>query len=57
MERLEGMISDIVFKNEENGYTIAHLANSMDDIVIVGCMTTLSVSPHDFHVSMSFFPA
>ena len=43
MERLEGMISDIVFKNEENGYTIAHLANSMDDIVIVGCMPTLSV--------------
>ena len=28
MERIEGMISDIVFKNEDNGYTIAHLANS-----------------------------
>ena len=25
MEKLEGMISDIVFKNEENGYTIACL--------------------------------
>ena len=37
------MISDIVFKNEDNGYTIAHLANSDNEIVIVGCMPTLSV--------------
>lgn len=43
MERIEGMISDIVFKNEENGYTIAHLANSDNEVVIVGCMPTLSV--------------
>jgi len=43
MERIEGMISDIVFKNEENGYTIAHLANSENEVVIVGCMPTLSV--------------
>lgn len=43
MEKLEGMVSDIVFKNEDNGYTIAHLANDNDDIVIVGCMPTLAV--------------
>ena len=43
MERLEGMISDIVFKNDDNGYTIAHLANSNSEVVIVGCMPTLSV--------------
>lgn len=43
MERIEGMVSDIVFKNEDNGYTIAHLANEKDDIVIVGCMPTLVV--------------
>ena len=43
MERIEGMVSDIVFKNEENGYTIAHLANSENEVVIVGCMPTLSV--------------
>ena len=29
MERIEGMISDIVFKNEDNGYTIAHLIQIM----------------------------
>lgn len=42
MERIEGMISDIVFKNEDNGYTIAHLANEKDEVVIVGCMPTLA---------------
>lgn len=43
MEKLQGMVSDIVFKNEENGYTIASLANEDDEITIVGCMPTLSV--------------
>jgi len=43
MERLEGMVSDIVFKNEDNGYTIAHLVNEKDEVVIVGCMPTLAV--------------
>lgn len=43
MEKLEGMISEIVFKNEDNGYTIAHLVNENDEIVIVGCMPTLAI--------------
>lgn len=43
MEKIQGMVSDIVFKNEENGYTIASLANENDEITIVGCMPTLSV--------------
>ncbi|CEP82258.1 ATP-dependent RecD-like DNA helicase [Paraclostridium sordellii] len=43
MEKIEGMISDIVFKNEENGYVIAHLSNENNDVVIVGCMPTLTV--------------
>lgn len=43
MERIEGMVSDIVFKNDGNGYTIAHLANSDNEIVIVGCMPTIAV--------------
>ncbi|MGL6105555.1 SF1B family DNA helicase RecD2 [Romboutsia sp.] len=43
MERIEGMISDIVFKNEDNGYTIAHLVNSDNEVVIVGCIPTLTV--------------
>lgn len=43
MEKIQGMVSDIVFKNEDNGYTIAYLANENDEITIVGCMPTLSV--------------
>ena len=43
MEKIEGMISDIVFKNEDNGYVIAHLANEKNEVVIVGCMPTLTV--------------
>ncbi|MEG1409189.1 MAG: ATP-dependent RecD-like DNA helicase [Terrisporobacter sp.] len=42
MEKIEGMISDIVFKNEDNGYVIAHLSNENSDVVIVGCMPTLT---------------
>ncbi len=41
MEKIQGMVSDIVFTNEENGYTIASLANENDEITIVGCMPTL----------------
>ncbi|PBE14634.1 AAA family ATPase [Clostridioides difficile] len=43
MEKLEGMISEIFFKNEDNGYTIAHLVNENDEIVVVGCMPTLAI--------------
>ncbi|MDM9959522.1 ATP-dependent RecD-like DNA helicase [Clostridioides difficile] len=43
MEKLEGMINEIVFKNEDNGYTIAHLVNENDEIVVVGCMPTLAI--------------
>ena len=53
MERIEGMVSDIVFKNEDNGYTIAHLANSDNEIVIVGCMPTLLISL--YHRSRDIF--
>jgi exodeoxyribonuclease V alpha subunit len=42
MEKLQGTISDIIFKNEENGYTIANLTNENDEVTIVGCMPTLT---------------
>jgi exodeoxyribonuclease V alpha subunit len=43
MEKLQGTISDIIFKNEENGYTIANLTNENDEVTIVGCMPTLTI--------------
>ncbi len=32
MERIEGLITDIVFQNEDNGYTIAKLTNEDGEI-------------------------
>ncbi|MDR0879101.1 MAG: ATP-dependent RecD-like DNA helicase [Clostridioides sp.] len=43
MEKVEGIVSEIVFTNEGNGYTIAHVSTDDDDIVVVGCMPTISV--------------
>ena len=43
MDRLEGMVTDIVFQNEDNGYTIAKISNRDGDFTAVGCMPTLSV--------------
>ncbi len=43
MERIEGLITDIVFQNEDNGYTIAKLTNEDGEMSVVGCMPTLSV--------------
>ncbi|SHK01732.1 SF1B family DNA helicase RecD2 [Tepidibacter formicigenes] len=43
MEKIKGMIVDIVFKNEENGYTVASLECEDNDVTIVGCMPTLTL--------------
>lgn len=37
------MITEIVFQNDDNGYTIAKLTNEEGEISVVGCMPTLSV--------------
>ncbi|MDR1774367.1 MAG: ATP-dependent RecD-like DNA helicase [Clostridioides sp.] len=43
MEKLEGIISDIIFRNEDNAYTVANLTNQDDEIVVVGCMPTVEI--------------
>lgn len=43
MERIEGLITDIVFQNDDNGYTIAKFTNEDGEITVVGCMPTLSI--------------
>ncbi|SHH19968.1 SF1B family DNA helicase RecD2 [Tepidibacter thalassicus] len=43
MEKIKGVIVDIVFKNEESGYTVASLEFENDIITIVGCMPTLTI--------------
>ena len=35
---LEGAVSSIVFRNEENGYTVLRLDTGQDEITVIGCM-------------------
>lgn len=41
MEEIEGYVENIVFRNEENGYTVLHLSHPEwdDDICCVGCFS------------------
>ena len=41
MEELEGYVENIVFRNEENGYTVLHLSHPEwdDEICCVGCFS------------------
>lgn len=43
MEKIKGMVVEIVFKNDDNGYTVAALEHSTDEVTIVGCMPTITV--------------
>lgn len=38
MQEIQGSIEDIVFKNEDNGYTVAKLKDDKTTITIVGCL-------------------
>ena len=38
MPSVEGIVENIVFKNEENGYVVAHIASGNDRVTIVGCI-------------------
>ncbi len=43
MEKIKGMVVEIVFKNDDNGYTVAALEHSNNEVTIVGCMPTVTV--------------
>ncbi len=43
MLTIEGVIDDIIFRNEENGYTVARLATDEGNLTIVGMAPFLSV--------------
>jgi exodeoxyribonuclease V alpha subunit len=42
MPEIQGVVDDIVFQNEENGYAIAHIVGNNDRITIVGVIPFLS---------------
>ncbi|WP_099190242.1 SF1B family DNA helicase RecD2 [Tepidibacter mesophilus] len=43
MEKIKGMVVEIVFKNDDNGYTVAALERPNEEVTIVGCMPTITV--------------
>lgn len=44
MEKVEGYVENIVYRNDENGYTVLHLSNPEweDDICCVGCFSYIA---------------
>ena len=42
MPEIQGIIEDIVFHNEENGYIIAHLNDKKEQITVVGIVPYIS---------------
>ena len=42
MEEIKGIVEDIIYKNEDNGYTIAKLDDSKDTITVVGYIPYIS---------------
>lgn len=38
---IQGIVEEIIFKNEENGYTIASIDQDMDILIVVGYMPTI----------------
>ena len=39
MISLEGLVEKIIFRNEDNGYTVAKIISSDGDLVVVGSAT------------------
>lgn len=38
MPEIQGVVEDIVFQNEDNGYVVAHISQNDEDVTIVGCI-------------------
>lgn len=43
METLEGIVQEIIFHNEENGYTVCELSREEESFVVVGCMPFVNI--------------
>ena len=42
MQEIQGIVEDIVFQNEENGYVVARIREKKESITIVGCIPYIS---------------
>lgn len=43
MERIEGVVEDIIYRNEENGYTVLSVINAGEETTVVGVMFGVTV--------------
>ena len=43
MENVKGIVCEIIFSNEENGYTVCELENGEDNFVAFGCLPYVNV--------------
>ncbi len=46
MERIEGIIEDIVYRNEENGYTVLTVVAAGKEVTVVGLMFGVTIGEH-----------
>ena len=46
MEKLSGSLENVVFHNEENGYTVADLDVDGEMVTVVGHMVTVELGTH-----------
>lgn len=46
MERIEGIVEDVIYRNEENGYTVLSVVTDDEDITVVGMMFGVTVGEH-----------
>lgn len=46
MERVEGIIEDIIYRNEENGYTVLNVVANGEELTVVGLMFGVTIGEH-----------
>jgi exodeoxyribonuclease V alpha subunit len=46
MQEIEGIIDDIVYQNEENGYVVARIKDKGESVTIVGCLPYITEGQH-----------
>lgn len=46
MERIEGVVEDVVYRNEENGYTVLTVVVEQKEVTVVGLMFGVTIGEH-----------
>ena len=46
MEKIEGIVEDVIYRNEENGYTVLNVVIKEEELTVVGLMFEVSTGEH-----------